>query len=242
MNQTAEAQRASLAPIEIRYTQVGMAQARIRTTDPGAILDELTGRVAAAPHFFERTAVCIDLSALEQLPEVTELKGVIDAVRRAGMMAVALANGSPGIEDLARALDFPLMSAFRAQAKPAPVVQAVEATPVAQPTLMHNLPVRSGQKIYARQRDLIATATVGAGAELMADGSVHIYGSMRGRVMAGVRGDTTARVFCQEFNPELVSIAGVFRVFETLPSELAGKPVQAWLDGENLRFALLGGA
>lgn len=241
MNQTAEAQRAPLAPIEIRYTQVGMAQARIRTTDPGAILDELTGRVAAAPHFFERTAVCLDLSALERQPEVAELKAVIDAVRRAGMMAVALANGSPGAEDLARSLDLPLMSAFRAPPKPAPVVQAVEAVPVSQPTLMHTQPVRSGQRIYARHRDLIATATVGAGAELMADGCVHIYGSMRGRVMAGVRGDTGARVFCQEFNPELVSIAGVFRVFETLPPELAGKPVQAWLAGDDLKFAALSG-
>lgn len=239
MNQPAEAQRPVLAPIEIRYTQVGMAQARIRTTDPGAILDELTGRVAAAPHFFERTAVCIDLSALEQLPDAAELKAVIEAVRRAGMMAVALAHGSAGVEELARTLDFPLMGAFRAQAKPAPVVQAVEPAPVAQPTLMHTQPVRSGQKIYARNRDLIATGIVGAGAELMADGSVHIYGSMRGRVMAGVRGDTTARVFCQEFNPELVSIAGVFRVFESLPRELAGRPVQAWLAGEDLKFARL---
>lgn len=240
MNQTAEAQRTPLPAIEIRYSQVGLAQARIRTTDPGAILDELSGRVAAAPHFFERTAVCLDLGALEKEPGVAELRAVIDAVRRAGMLAIGLTNGSTGVEELARALDFPVMSQFRAQSKPAPVVQAVETPPPAQPTLMHHQPVRSGQRIYARYRDLIATATVGAGAELMADGCVHIYGSMRGRVMAGVQGDVTARVFCQEFNPELVSIAGVFRVFETLPPDLAGKPVQAWLAGDDLRFAPLG--
>ncbi len=84
------------------------------------------------------------------------------------------------------------------------------------------------------------TATVGAGAEVMADGCVHIYGALRGRAMAGVRGDATARVFCQEFRAELVAIAGVFRVFETLPAELAGQPVQAWLDGEELRFTRIG--
>jgi len=67
-----------------------------------------------------------------------------------------------------------------------------------------------------------------------------VYGALRGRVMAGARGDTRARVFCQEFYAELVSIAGVFRVFETLPPELAGKPVHAWLDGDALRFARLG--
>jgi len=75
----------------------------------------------------------------------------------------------------------------------------------------------------------------------MADGCVHVYGTLRGRAMAGVRGDATARLFCQEFRAELVAIAGVFRVFETLPAELAGQPVQAWLDGEDLKFARLGG-
>jgi septum site-determining protein MinC len=73
----------------------------------------------------------------------------------------------------------------------------------------------------------------------MADGCAHVYGVLRGRVMAGARGDTRARVFCQAFYAELVSIAGVFRVFETIPVELAGKPVQAWLDGDALRFARL---
>jgi septum site-determining protein MinC len=94
--------------------------------------------------------------------------------------------------------------------------------------------------VYARNRDLIVTANVAAGAEAMADGCVHIYGSLRGRVMAGVHGDTEARVFCHVFNAELVSIAGVFRVFETIPPELAGMPVQAWLAGEDLRFARIG--
>jgi septum site-determining protein MinC len=74
----------------------------------------------------------------------------------------------------------------------------------------------------------------------MADGCLHIYGSLRGRAMAGARGQLTARVFCQEFYAELVSIAGVFRVFETIPAELAGKPVQAWLAGEDLHFARVG--
>ena len=104
---------------------------------------------------------------------------------------------------------------------------------------MQHQPVRSGQRIYARSRDLVVTSTVGAGAEAIADGSVHVYGALRGRAVAGARGETSARVFCQEFHAELVSVAGVFRVFETLPPELAGKPVQAWLDGDDLRFAPL---
>jgi septum site-determining protein MinC len=106
--------------------------------------------------------------------------------------------------------------------------------------LLHHQPVRSGQRVYARNRDLIVTAAVGAGAEVMADGCVHIYGSLRGRALAGARGDANARVFCHEFNAELVSIAGVFRVFETIPADLAGKPVQARLEGDALHFSRIG--
>ena len=86
----------------------------------------------------------------------------------------------------------------------------------------------------------VVTATVGSGAEVMADGCVHVYGALRGRAMAGAHGDVNARVFCQEFHAELVSIAGVFRVFETLPEGLVGRPVQAWLAGDDLLFARVG--
>jgi septum site-determining protein MinC len=119
---------------------------------------------------------------------------------------------------------------------PAPAAEARPSTP----SLMHAQTVRSGQRVYARHRDLVVTAPVASGAEVMADGNVHVYGSLRGRAMAGTRGDAGARVFCQEFHAELVSIAGVFRLFETIPPELEGKPVQAWLDGDDLRFARIG--
>jgi septum site-determining protein MinC len=237
--------------IDIRYGEVGLVQVRIRTTDPGAILGELTGRVTAAPHFFRRTAVCLDLSALEKMPEVAEIRAVIEAVRRVGMLSVGLAGDSVELEAVSGALNLPILSSFRTPTRPAPVLEPAQpapSTPEPAPapaessfsTLIHNQPVRSGQRIYARNRDLIVTTGVAAGAEVMADGCLHIYGSLRGRAMAGARGEATARMFCQEFDAELVSIAGVFRVFETIPAELAGKPVQAWLAGEDLHFACIG--
>ena len=225
-------------------------QVRIRSTDPGAILDELTGRVASAPLFFQRTGVCLDLTALGRDPQVEEMRAVIDAVRRAGMLPVGLVGGSAAVEALSAALELPVLAPFRQQAQAAPIVHAAQPTQAAQPTeraeagiptLIQHQPVRSGQRLYARSRDVVVTSTVGAGAEVIADGCVHVYGSLRGRAVAGARGETSARVFCQEFHAELVSIAGVFRVFETLPPELAGKPVQAWLDGDDLRFAPIGG-
>jgi septum site-determining protein MinC len=238
MNTSADASRTQA--IEIRFGQVGLVQLRLHTVDPGAILDELTGRTATAPHFFERTAVCLDLSALARHPEAREIRAVVEVIRRAGLLSVGLAHGGPCVEALSRELEVPVFTHIRVSDRAVPVVQAAPSPEIAQPAQMQHQPVRSGQRVYARNRDLIVTTNVAAGAEVMADGCVHIYGSLRGRVMAGVHGETTARVFCQEFHSELVSIAGVFRVFETIPAEFAGAPVQAWLSGEDLHFARIG--
>ncbi|ESQ13197.1 MAG TPA: septum site-determining protein MinC [Chromatiaceae bacterium] len=97
-------------------------------------------------------------------------------------------------------------------------------------------PVRSGQRIYFPGGDLTVIAAVSSGAELMADGNIHIYAPMRGRVMAGLRGNTTARIFCQDLQAELVSVAGHYRVSENIPSELKGKCVQVFLDHDVLRI------
>jgi septum site-determining protein MinC len=248
MNRSAEAKER--AALEIRFGPVDLAQVRIRTTDPGAIVDDLTGRVATAPRFFERAAVCLDLNSLAEEPGPDDCRAVIAAVRRAGMLPIGLVQGAPFVEALARALDLPVLvpprargAAERAAGAASPAGRAAAAPQVPEidrRALMHHQHVRSGQRLFARERDLVVTSTVAAGAEVMADGCVHVYGSLRGRAVAGVHGDVTARVFCQEFSAELVSIAGVFRVFETLPPELAGRPVQAWLDGEDLRFAPIG--
>jgi septum site-determining protein MinC len=250
---------------EIRFGQVGLAQMRIRSTDAEAVQAQLTARVAAAPALFERAALCLDLSSLDQDISAAELRALLGSIRRVGLLPVGLAHGTPAIDALARELDLPVLTQFRAQqsygaavaavkSAPAPAAPAPAAAPtpaaapappaaealVAIPALMHHRPVRSGQRIYARHRDLVVTSAVGAGAEVMADGCVHVYGSLRGRAMAGVQGEVSARVFCHEFNAELVSVAGVFRVFETIPPDLAGKPVQAWLDGDDLRFGRIG--
>jgi septum site-determining protein MinC len=246
---------------EIRFGQVGLAQMRIRSTDAEAVQAQLTARVAAAPALFERAALCLDLSSLDHEISAPELRAVLEAIRRTGMLPVGLAHGTAAVDALARELNLPVLTQFRAQksygaavaavkAAPAPAAPVAPAAPpvpaapaeeiVALPTLMHHRPVRSGQRIYARHRDLVVTSAVGAGAEVMADGCVHVYGTLRGRAMAGVRGEVSARVFCHDFHAELVSIAGVFRVFETIPPDLAGKPVQAWLDGDDLRFGRIG--
>ncbi len=246
MNKTVRADRESVC--DIRFGQVGLAHIRPRTTDPAALLNELSSRLAAAPHMFARAAALLDLSALDPKADFAEIRALLEAIRRAGMLPVGLAQGGDSVDVLAQALDMPVLTPQRAQSKVVPIVQATaEPPPPKAPepepdfsAQLHLQTVRSGQRVYARNRDLIVTAGVGAGAEVMADGCVHIYGTLRGRALAGAHGDTSARMFCQEFHAELVSIGGVFRVFETIPAELVGKPVQAWLDGEHLHFARLG--
>ena len=234
---------------EVRFGQVGLVQLRVRNTDSRTIEAELAARIAAAPQLFDRAAACLDLSALDTPADETIVRELMETVRRAGLMPVGLAfDGTEAMNTLARSMNIPVLTQFRAQGRPQPKeapppVAAMPNPPPSEPplpALMQHQPVRSGQRVYARNRDLIVTTVVGAGAEVMADGCVHVYGSLRGRAMAGARGEVTARVFCQEFNAELVSIAGVFRVFETIPPELAGKPVQAWLDGDDLRFQRIG--
>ena len=113
---------------------------------------------------------------------------------------------------------------------------AIKATGAGDPGLVQTTPVRSGQQVYAQNRDLTVCATVGAGAEVIADGSIHIYGALRGRALAGAGGLITARIFCRDFNAELVAIAGNYKVLEEVPKHLIGKSVQIWLDNEQLHI------
>ena len=104
---------------------------------------------------------------------------------------------------------------------------------------MQIAPVRSGQQVYADNRDMTVLSTVGAGAEVIADGSIHIYGPLRGRALAGAQGNEDARIFCREFHAELVAVAGHYKVLEDIPAELRGKAVQVWLEKGQLKLAAL---
>ncbi len=106
--------------------------------------------------------------------------------------------------------------------------------------MMINSPVRSGNRIYAQGRDLICTATVNPGAEVIADGHVHIYGTLKGRAIAGAQGFDGARIFVSNFDPELVAVSGLYRVREDLDAKLIGAKVQVSLKGEEMKLELLG--
>ncbi|MEO8802058.1 MAG: septum site-determining protein MinC [Rudaea sp.] len=229
---------------ELKFGQVGIANLRLRVSDAQTLHAEIKRRVKTAPTLFERAPLVLDLGSLATLPDIDATRALLDAVRTAGMLPVGLAYGTPENEQLARQLKLPLFAKFRAAAssgveKELPALQAQAAPAASLCSQHHDKPVRSGQQIYAQGRDLVLNASVGNGAEVIADGSIHVYGRLSGRAMAGAQGNTNARIYCTDFRAELVSIAGCYRVFEEFPAALRGKPVQAWLDGEKLLLAAL---
>jgi septum site-determining protein MinC len=255
---------------ELKIGQVGVANLRVRTLDVAQLGAEMRDRVARAPKLFGRAAVIVDFGGLAATPDVATARALLDSLRDAGVLPVALAYGSSDNEKLAVELGLPLLAKFRAQyesqdnapagatpvasssapARPANTAIAAEAaptkgdaraksTPGGEPGLIQATPVRSGQQVYADNRDLTVLATVGAGAEVIADGSIHIYGTLRGRALAGAQGNEKARIFCREFHAELVAVAGHYKVLEDIPKELRGKAVQVWLEKEELKIAAL---
>ena len=121
-------------------------------------------------------------------------------------------------------------------ATPKPSEPEAAAPPLGAPTMVIDKPLRSGQRVYARGGDLVVLAVVSFGAEVIADGSIHVYGPLRGRAIAGARGNTEARIFSTCMEPQLVSIAGIYRTTETpLPANVLGLPAQVRLDGEKIR-------
>ncbi|MBO1112497.1 septum site-determining protein MinC [Bordetella petrii] len=149
--------------------------------------------------------------------------------------AAALETGAPPAADSAQAEPAP---AEPAQAAPAPEPPAAAAAPAS--ALVITKPLRSGQRVYARHTDLVVIGMVSQGAEVIADGNVHVYGPLRGKAMAGARGDTSARIFTTQLDAELLAVAGVYRVVEDkLDSSLHNQPALVHLDGETLRVEAL---
>jgi septum site-determining protein MinC len=247
---------------ELKIGQVGIANLRVRVFDVPKLVAEMHERVQRAPKLFERAAVVVDFGSLSSCPNAAMARVLLDGLRAAGVLPVALAFGTTEMENLSREVGLPLLAKFRAQyeragsveladeaaaapsaasvAPATPIANMIEepreraAPPPSSPGLVHVAPVRSGQQVYAQGRDLTVCAAVGAGAEVMADGSVHVYGPLRGRAMAGALGDTGARIFCREFHAELVAVAGHYKVLDEISKEFHGKAVQIFLRDESL--------
>jgi septum site-determining protein MinC len=233
---------------DLKSASVPAVAVVLKTTDAGVFSTDLAQRVAEAPGFFDNDPVLIDLALVRDAEEPIDFPALVAHLRKHQTMPIAVRGGSDA--QMAAALAAGLAPAPDAPApRSAPVerevirevireveVEVVREVPAAAPlTVVVDKPLRSGQQVYARGADLIVMAVVSFGAEVIADGNIHVYAPLRGRAIAGARGNTEARVFSTCMEPQLVSIAGIYRTTDTaLDDSVRGKPAQVRLDGEKL--------
>ena len=200
---------------------------------------ELAEQIQLSPRFFLNAPVVLDLKEAAEFAQEAEFAAAREFLGRHTLALIGVQNASPA--QLRAAADAGLASfapnAPQPSRRPPPREPAAHARPATAANVRTRLvtqPVRSGTQIYARGADLVVTAAVSPGAEIIADGHIHVYGALRGRALAGADGDVDARIFCSRLEAELVSIAGRYLVSEQLPAEQRGFPVQIALVDERL--------
>jgi septum site-determining protein MinC len=211
---------------------------RAGTLRDAAFEHELAEQVRRSPRFFLNAPVVLDLREASDFADSADFAEARETLGQYGLRLVGVQNARP--EQIAAAAAAALASfapnASQPSRRPASEAGAA-ASPRGGKTLLVTQPVRSGTQIYARGGDLVVTAAVSPGAEIMADGNIHVYGALRGRALAGAAGDAAARIFCSRFEAELVSIAGRYLVSEQMPPEERGFAVQIALVDDRLTIA-----
>jgi septum site-determining protein MinC len=242
-NETVAVAGTAAPSFEIKSANLPLVALLLKSADLHALERDFAARFGDIPDFFDGDAMVIDLSRLEPLDAAVDFGALVALLKRYRLMPVGVREGRRSHIEAAAAAG--LLSAVDARIQlPAPKSAPAKADPpsslaVPPPTLVVDRPLRSGQQVYARGRDLVMLAMVNAGAEVIADGNVHVYAPLRGRAMAGARGNADARIFSLALEPELISIAGVYRTGEEpLPETVRGKPTQVRLvtgpDGDRL--------
>jgi septum site-determining protein MinC len=254
--------RQGLAALDFKSATLYAVRVVLHSNDIGELIAGLDQRMADAGTFFENEPVVIDSTQLTDPVDWTALilalrshslhpVGVVGdganvlAANACGLPTVDLANpiqrppSTPAPE-----AEVPVVAAPSASASAVPDAPAADHPSVSQiapAAMVINRPLRSGMRIYARNTDLIVIGVVSQGAEVIADGNIHVYGPLRGKAMAGARGDTSARIFTTQLDPELLAIAGVYRVIETrLDAGLLNQPTIVQLAGDALTITALG--
>jgi septum site-determining protein MinC len=228
------------ATFEIKSANLPLVALLLKSSDLQLLEQELQGRFGEIPDFFDNDPLVIDLAPAGEVE--IDFRALADLLKRYRVMPVAVKGGTQGQMEAALACGLacaqdaaltPTLSQRGREEVPPPPLQAPPQGPTS--ALVIDKPLRSGQQVYARGRDVVVLAMVNAGAEVIADGHVHVYAPLRGKAIAGARGNAEARILTLCLEPELVSIAGVYRTSEhPLPDTLRGKPAQVRLEGEKL--------
>jgi septum site-determining protein MinC len=217
--------------------------------DAKTFAPELKEKIDQAPQFFENSPVLINLERLENADDLKKVADLLKTCKDLGLKPLGFAGvpdvllkavNASGMATLPTPAERALKQPKSEASAPAErivervIEHVVEERLVQRQSKIITRPVRSGQQIYAEGADLVVLAQVSEGAEVLADGHIHIYGTLRGRALAGVKGDESARIFCQNLEAELVSVAGNFILRDSLPNELLKKPSQVSLQGDKV--------
>lgn len=245
------------ATFEIKSASLPLVALLLKSADLNQLEVELRQRFGDVPDFFDNDPLLVDLSPLQTGDEtgapidfpqllalLTQYRLRPLAVRggnEAQMAAAVLAGLVPADDAVIQRAGQAQPAAAPAESAPAPASPVAPAPPPApaQAAMVIDRPLRSGQQVYARGRDLVVLAMVNPGAEVIADGHIHVYAPLRGKAIAGARGNADARIFALSMDPELISIAGIYRTAENpLPADIKGRPAQVRLnagpDGDKL--------
>lgn len=220
--------------LELKGRMLPITRVRVLEADPAGARSQLAEMVRQMPQAVKGMAVVID-SDID-----ADLAALLAAFREVGIQPLAVSEGP--LAEAARGLGLPVVSKDTGKTAPAatrPSAAAPEPVTVAaarRPSRVVSDPIRSGQQVYAEDCDLIVLNTVSPGAEVIADGCIHIYGKLAGRALAGAKGDESARVFCRKLDAELIAIAGIYAVAEQIKAGPVNEPALAWLEGGRLKI------
>lgn len=235
---------------DIKSASLDLLALILKTPDLDALARALEQRFGAPGQAAASEGFVIDIEALAA-PDALDVQRLLPLLRQHGIYPLGLRHPDAAVAALASRHQLPFLPEMprnahvaaepAPRAEPAPQAARPPEPPALQPSMIIDRPVRAGQQIYAKGTSLVVLDMVSAGAEVIADGDIHVYAPLRGRALAGARGNTAARIFTRSMEAELVSIAGVYRTLEqALPDSIRGKSTQVFLESERLVMTALG--
>ncbi|CAK9884876.1 MAG: Septum site-determining protein MinC [Candidatus Erwinia impunctatus] len=224
-------------PIDLKGSSFTLSVIHLHQADANAIYQAIQSKIEQAPAFLNNAPVVINVASLDA---DAEWSAIVKAIGQTSLHVVGVSGCQDDkLKEAIIASGLPLLTEGKAQSPRVPSPAPLREEKIWLPTKVVNTPVRSGQQIYAKNSDLIVSAQVSAGAELIADGNIHIYGVMRGRALAGASGEKNAQIFCTSLSAELISIAGEYWIMDQVPADFFGKAARLFLESGVLTIKTL---
>lgn len=239
MSTTAKKTSLSPAILEFKSSTFSVPVLVLFGNDLDIIQEQLEQKISLAPEFFKNSPVVFDLQQLNKQDLSIDIVKLVGILHDFKLLPIGIRGGASEQIDAAINLHIPVysihnhLSQIGSPQKSNQQIEPLPEQPITTENSLINHPIRSGQRVYSAG-DLTVTAQVSAGAEILAEGNIHVYGSLRGRALAGVKGDISARIFCFDLQAELVSIAGNYKISEDLDDSVRNKPVQIYLQENSL--------